>query len=54
MMETSIPGVYAAGDVACTEVRQVVIAAANGCIAALSAEKYIHHRKRRKFDWAKS
>jgi thioredoxin reductase (NADPH) len=54
MMETSIPGVYAAGDVACTEVRQVVIAAANGCIAALSAEKYIHHRKRRKFDWAKT
>lgn len=51
MMETSIPGVFAAGDVACTEVRQVVIAASNGCIAALSAEKFIHHRKRRKFDW---
>lgn len=53
MMETSIPGVFAAGDVTCTEVRQVVIAAANGCIAALSADKYIHHRKRRKYDWAK-
>ncbi len=53
MMETSIPGVYAAGDVICAEVRQVVIAASNGCIAALSAEKYIHHRKRRKYDWAK-
>ena len=53
MMETSIPGVYAAGDVVCAEVRQVVIAASNGCIAALSAEKYIHHRKRRKYDWAK-
>lgn len=51
MMETSIPGVFAAGDVTCTEVRQVVIAASNGCIAALSAEKFIHHRKRRKFDW---
>lgn len=53
MMETSIPGVFAAGDVVCTEVRQVVIAAAHGCIAALSAEKHIHHRKRRKYDWGK-
>ncbi len=53
MMATSIPGVFAAGDVTCTEVRQVVIAASNGCIAALSAEQFIHHRKRHKYDWAK-
>jgi len=53
LMETSIPGVFAAGDVTCTEVRQVVVAAANGCVAALSAERYIHHRKRRRYDWAK-
>ncbi|MDP3111193.1 MAG: FAD-dependent oxidoreductase [Thermodesulfovibrionales bacterium] len=53
MMETSIPGVFAAGDMICTEVRQVVVAASNGCIAALSAEKYIFHRKRRKYDWGK-
>ncbi len=53
MMETSLPGVFAAGDVTCTEVRQVVIAAANGCLAALSAEKYIHHRSRLKSDWGK-
>jgi thioredoxin reductase (NADPH) len=51
MMETSIAGVFAAGDVTCTEVQQVIIAAANGCIAALSAEKYIFGRKRRKYDW---
>jgi thioredoxin reductase (NADPH) len=51
MMETNIAGVFAAGDVTCTEVRQVVVAASNGCIAALSAEKYIFHRKRRKYDW---
>jgi thioredoxin reductase (NADPH) len=51
LMYTSIPGVFAAGDVACTEVRQVVIAAANGCVAALSADKYLHHRKRTKYDW---
>jgi thioredoxin reductase (NADPH) len=53
MMETPMPGVFAAGDVICTEVRQVVTAAANGCLAALSAEKYIHHRSRLKFDWGK-
>jgi len=54
MMETNVPGVFAAGDVTCVEVRQVVIAAANGCVAALSAEKYVHHRKRRRYDWSKS
>ena len=53
MMETPMPGVFAAGDVLCTEVRQVVTAAANGCLAALSAEKYIHHRSRLKYDWGK-
>lgn len=52
MMETSTPGVFSAGDVTCVEVRQVVVAAAYGCIAALSAEKYLHHRKRRKYDWS--
>ena len=52
MMETSIKGVFSAGDVTCVEVRQVVVAAAYGCIAALSAEKYLHHRKRRKYDWS--
>ncbi|WP_420265986.1 NAD(P)/FAD-dependent oxidoreductase [Candidatus Magnetominusculus dajiuhuensis] len=51
MMETNVAGVFAAGDVSCTEVRQVVIAAANGCVAALSAEKYINQRKKRKYAW---
>ena len=53
MMETPLPGVFAAGDVTCTEVRQVVTAVAGGCVAALSAEKYIHHRSRRRSDWGK-
>lgn len=53
MMETPIPGVFAAGDVICTEIRQVVTAASNGCVAALSAEKYVRHRTRRKSDWGK-
>jgi thioredoxin reductase (NADPH) len=53
-METSIPGVFAAGDVTCGEMRQVVVASAFGCIAALSAEKFIHNRKRAKSDWSGS
>ncbi|MEO5358435.1 MAG: FAD-dependent oxidoreductase [Nitrospirae bacterium YQR-1] len=51
MMETNIEGVFAAGDVTCVEVRQVLVAASNGSVAALSAEKYIHQRKRRKYLW---
>jgi thioredoxin reductase (NADPH) len=51
MMETTIPGVFAAGDVTCTEVRQIVVSASNGCIAALSAERYITRRARRRYDW---
>jgi thioredoxin reductase (NADPH) len=53
MMETSAPGVFAAGDVTCTEVRQVVVAASQGCLAALSAEKYLYKRKNYRMDWAK-
>jgi len=53
MMETSIPGVFAAGDMTCTEVRQVVVSAANGCVAALSAERFIMHRGRRRYAWGK-
>lgn len=52
-METNISGVYCAGDVSCTGIRQVVVAASHGCIAALSAEQYISKRKRKRFDWHK-
>jgi len=53
MMEASIPGVFAAGDVTCTDIRQVVVATSQGCIAALAAEKYLYKRTKYRIDWAK-
>ncbi|MDR0885880.1 MAG: thioredoxin-disulfide reductase [Clostridiales Family XIII bacterium] len=40
-MHTNVPGVFAAGDVRKKMLRQVVTAAADGAIAAVSAENYI-------------
>ncbi len=40
-METSLPGVYAAGDVRRKFLRQVVTAAADGAIAAMMAVRYL-------------
>lgn len=40
-MITSVPGVFAAGDVCSKSLRQVVTAVSDGAIAAVEAEKYI-------------
>lgn len=40
-METSCPGIYAAGDVRKKDLRQLITAAADGAIAAFQARRYI-------------
>ena len=44
--ETSVPGVFAAGDVRNTPLRQVATAVGDGAIAAISAENYIENVKK--------
>lgn len=50
-METSVKGVYAIGDIRNTSFKQVVVAASDGCIAAMSIDKYLKGRKTVKVDW---
>lgn len=44
-MQTSVPGVFAAGDVRNTSLRQIVTAVGDAAIAAFSAEQYIENTK---------
>ncbi|CAB9516393.1 Bifunctional thioredoxin reductase/thioredoxin [Seminavis robusta] len=50
-METNVKGVYAIGDIRNTNHKQVVVAAADGCIAAMSIDKYLAGRENVKVDW---
>ena len=48
---TNVPGVYAIGDIRNTPYKQVVVAAADGCIAAMSIDRYLKGRKNVRVDW---
>lgn len=43
--QTTIPGLYAVGDVREKYARQIVLAAADGCLAALAAAHYVESKK---------
>jgi thioredoxin reductase (NADPH) len=51
-METAIAGVFAIGDVLCMHVKQAVISAAEGAIAAIAAQRYLSGREQLRPDWS--
>lgn len=50
--QTAVPGLFAVGDILCNHIKQAVVAAAEGCVAALAVDKYLSGRKSIKMDWA--
>lgn len=50
-MQTTVPGVFAVGDLLCDHIKQAVIAAADGVTAAIAADKYVHGRRQLQTDW---
>lgn len=45
-MQSAVPGVFGAGEVRKTPVKQAVVAAADGAIAAMAVDKYINKRSK--------
>ena len=51
MMNTSVDGVWAIGDIRITPFKQAVVAAGDGCVAAMSIDRFLNSRKSIKPDW---
>jgi thioredoxin reductase (NADPH) len=51
-MQTSIPGVFAIGDVLCNHLKQVVVAAAEGAVAAMAVQRHLSGREKLRPDWS--
>lgn len=47
-LQTNVDGVFAGGDARRTPIKQAVISAADGCIAALGADQHVNKRKQMK------
>jgi thioredoxin reductase (NADPH) len=45
-MQTSVEGVYAGGDARRTPIKQAVVSASDGCIAALGADQFVNKRSK--------
>jgi thioredoxin reductase (NADPH) len=52
VMQTGIPGVFAIGDLLCNHLKQAVISAAEGAIAAMALQRYLSGRDRLRPDWS--
>ena len=51
MMATNVEGVWAIGDIRNTPFKQAVVAAGDGCIAAMAIDRFLNHRNKIKPDW---
>jgi thioredoxin reductase (NADPH) len=51
LMATNVEGVWAIGDIRNTPFKQAVVAAGDGCIAAMSIDRFLNSRKSIKPDW---
>lgn len=50
-MATSKPGIFAIGDIRNTPFKQVVVAASDGCVAAMAIDRYLKGRNKIRVDW---
>ena len=50
-MMTQLNGVWAIGDIRNTPFKQAVVACSDGCIAAMSIDKFLNQRKKVRVDW---
>ena len=50
-MMTDLDGVWAIGDIRNTPFKQAVVACSDGCIAAMSIDKFLNQRKEIRVDW---
>ncbi len=53
-MSTTSEGVWAIGDIRNTPFKQAVVAASDGCIAAMAIDRYLNSRKVIRVDWVHS
>jgi thioredoxin reductase (NADPH) len=52
VMQTSLPGVFAVGDVLCNHLKQAVIAAGEGAVAAMALRRHLSGRDKLRPDWS--
>ncbi|ADG05131.1 FAD-dependent oxidoreductase [Kyrpidia tusciae] len=51
-LRTNVPGVFAGGDARRTPAKQAVVSAADGCVAALGADQFVHQREKMRVQYS--